>query len=530
MRKVLLTLGLVALFAGPAQAQLSDGELLDTIQHAAFAYFWIEANPTLGLIRDRSTSGSPCSIAAVGFGLSSICVGVDHGWVSRDDARTRVYNTLHTFYTWPQGTSAINTIGYKGFFYHFLDMNTGYRMPGWDPELSSIDSALLMAGVLDAGAYFADPVDTTEAAIRAMADSLYNRMDWNFFRNGGSRIYMGWKPGLGFSGFGQWSGYNEAMIMELLALGSSTYVVPTTLWPNWTTSYNYGTQYGYQYVIFPPLFGHQYSHCWIDFRNIQDLYMRNRNSTYALNSRYATLAQQAYCIANPGGFSNYGATFWGLTAGDGPHGYIARGAPPAQNDDGTISPTAVAGSLPFAPEICLPTLRNFYENYPLSWSIYGFRDAFNPDSSWYDSDFLGIDQGPIVLMIENYEGNTIWNRFMQIPAIQNGLARAGFLPVGAITAAGPPPPSTDLVLLASQPSPISGGRGTIHFRLPEAGRVRLVLFDARGRQMRVLLDDERPAGDQAATLDSHGLAQGVYVARLETSRGSATQKYVVLDR
>src|SRR5262249_23372492 len=163
----------------------------------------------------------------------------DPGWVPPDDARTRVYNTLHTFYTWPQGTSAINTIGYRGFFYHFLDMNTGFRMPGWDPELSSIDSALLMAGVLDAGAYFNDPADRTEAAIRTMADSLYDRMDWTFFRNGGSRIYMGWKPGLGFAGFGQWVGYNEAMIMEIEALGSSTYVVPTSLWSGWTAGYNY---------------------------------------------------------------------------------------------------------------------------------------------------------------------------------------------------------------------------------------------------------------------------------------------------
>ena len=533
MRKILLTLGGAVLLAAPARAQLSDGDLLDTIQHSAFNYFWNEANPTLGLIKDRSTAGSPCSIAAVGFGLSSICVGVDHGWVTREDARQRVYNTLHTFYTWPQGTAASGTIGYRGFFYHFLDMSTGFRMPGWDPELSTIDSALLMAGVLDAGAYFADPTDTTEAAIRTMADSLYNRMDWTFFRNGTARIYMGWKPGTGFGGFGQWQGYNEAMIMEILALGSPTYVVPTTLWTTWTTTYNFGLQYGYQYIIFPPLFGHQYSHCWIDFRNIQDLYMRNHGITYAENTRRATLAQQAYCVANPGGFAGYSDSLWGITAGDDPDvGYQARGAPPTQNDNGTLSPTAVAGSLPFAPEICLPTLRNMYENYPLLWGTYGFKDAFNPGhlpSPWYDTDFLGIDQGPIVLMIENFTGNNIWNRFMQIPAIQNGLSRAGFLPSGAVTAADPPKPVLGLALLASQPSPIQG-RGTIRFRMPVAGRVRLLLYDARGRRERLLLDDERPAGEQSIALDASGLAQGVYLARLETAAGSVSQKYVVLDR
>ena len=534
MRKVFLALGFVALWAVPASAQLEDGAILDNVQHAAFNYFWNEANPTLGMIKDRSTAGSPCSIASVGFGLSAICVGVDHGWVTRDDARTRVYNTLHTFYTWPQGTAASGTIGYRGFFYHFLDMNTGFRMPGWDPELSTIDSALLMAGVLDAGAYFNDGSDTTEAAIRTMADSLYNRMDWTFFRNNTTRLYMGWKPGTGFSGFGQWSGYNEAMVLEILALGSDTYAIPndSTFWAGWTSGYNFGTQYGYSYVIFPPLFGHQYSHCWIDFRNIQDLYMRNKGMTYAENTRRATLAQHAYCIADPGGWPGYSDSLWGIPAGDDRYsGYTARGAPPPQTDNGTISPTAVCGSLPFAPEVCMPAIRNMYNNYPLLWGTYGFLDAFNLRSpAWYDTDFLGIDQGPIVLMIDNYEGNSIWNRFMQIPAIQNGLARAGFLPAGAITAAGPPPPATNVLLFASQPSPISGGRGTIRFRLPEAGRVRLILFDARGREMRVVLDDQRPAGDQAITLDSRGLAQGVYVARLETSRGSATQKYVVLDR
>jgi hypothetical protein len=532
MRKLLLTLSLLALAAAPARAQLSDGEILDNVQHAAFNYFWNEANPTLGLIKDRSTAGSPCSIASVGFGLSAICVGVDHGWVTRDDARTRVYHTLHTFYTWPQGTATSGTIGYRGFFYHFLDMNTGFRMPGWNPELSTIDSALLMAGILDAGAYFNDGSDTTEAAIRTMADSLYDRMDWTFFRNGTTRIYMGWQPGGGgFGGFGQWVGYNEAMIMEIEALGSSTYVVPTSLWAGWTGGYSFGNQYGYNYVIFPPLFGHQYSHCWIDFRGIQDAYMQGKGMTYALNTRYATLAQQAYCIANPAGWPGYSDSLWGITAGDDRYsGYTARGAPPPQTDNGTISPTAACGSLPFVPEACMPAIRNMYNNYPLLWGTYGFLDAFNLRApAWYDTDFLGIDQGPIVLMIENYTGNNIWNRFMQIPQIQNGLARAGFVPVGAITAAPPPLPSVGVALLASEPSPITG-RGTIRFRQPAAGRVRLVLYDARGRKERVLIDDERPAGDQAVALDTRGLAQGVYLARLDTVSGSALQKYVVLDR
>jgi hypothetical protein len=531
MRKLLLAIvGILLLFAAPAGAQLSDDELLDAIQQPAFQYFWSEANPANGLIRDRSQPGSPASIASVGFGLSAICVGVDHGWVSREDARQRVRTTLNTFYTGPQGNGASGIIGYKGFFYHFLDMNTATRFVVWDNvELSSIDSALLMAGILDARQYFAES-DTDEVAIREMADSLESRMDWTFFRNNTAAIYMGWKPGTGFAGFGQWHGYNESMIMNILALGSPSHPVPTFVWTSWTSSYNYTTQYGQTYIVFPPLFGHQYSHCWIDFRNINDLYGRNHAGlTYFENSRRATLAQQAYCIDNPEGWVGYNDSTWGLTACDGPSptGYNARGAPPEQNDDGTIAPTAVAGSLPFAWDICLPALHNFYNNYPSLWGPYGFRDAFNLTQSWYDTDYIGIDEGPIVLMIENHRNQSVWNRYMQIPSIQTGLARAGFLPA---TVAVEPGPERSLALLASEPSPLTG-RGAIRFRMAEAGVARLVLFDARGREARVVFDEKRPAGDQSVAFDPRGLAAGVYLARLTAGAGgAATGKYVLLDR
>ena len=475
------------------------------------------------MIRDRSQPGSPCSIAAVGFGLSAICVGVDHGWVTRDDAKARVRTTLNTFYTYPQGSGASGIIGYNGFFYHFLDMNTGYRT--WNCELSSIDSALLMAGILDAGAYFSQD-DTTEARIREMADSLNSRMDWTFFRAGTSGIKMGWLPGTQFNGFGLWTGYNEGMIIYILALGSPSHPAPSFVWTGWTSTYNYSTQYGQTYVLFPPLFGHQYSHCWVDFRNIQDPFMQTRGVTYFENSRRATLAQRAYCIANPGGYVGYCDTLWGLTASDGPEGYNARGAPPAQNDNGTISPTAVAGSLPFAWNVCLPTLRNMYDNYPSLWGTYGFKDAFNPTQNWYDTDWLGIDEGPIVMMIENYLNQSIWNRFMQIPTIQTGLSRAGFLPA---TSATEPAFDRSLALAASEPSPLVG-QGRIRFRLPTAGRARLVLYDVLGREARVLLDERRSAGDQSIALDARGLPAGVYLARLSTESGLAFRKYVLLDR
>jgi hypothetical protein len=411
-----------------------DADFLDYLQRACFNYFWYEANPTNGLVRDRSTPTSPCSIAAVGFGLTAIGVGIDHGWITRAQGRERVRLTLQTFWEKTQGVGASGVIGYRGWFYHFLDMNTAART--WTCELSSIDTALLLAGVLSARHYFTE-ADPDEATIRALADSLFNRVDWDWMRNGQNSVSMGWKPESGFLS-SRWVGYNEGMVLYLLGLGAPTNPLPAASWTSWTSGYQWGTNYGLSFVSFPPLFGHQYSHSWVDFRHMDDAYIRGKGSTYFENSRRATLAQQAYCIANPGRFAGYSSNVWGLTACDGPGtggyaGYNARGAPPAQNDDGTIAPTAVGGSVPFAPEVCVPTLRHFYDQFRTNlWTGYGFRDAFNLAAGWWDPDVLGIDQGPMVLMIENHRTHRVWKRFMQAPEIQRGLARAGFTNVSFV--------------------------------------------------------------------------------------------------
>ncbi|MHB9008979.1 MAG: glucoamylase family protein, partial [Limisphaerales bacterium] len=414
----------------------SDGDFLAYLQRANFDYFWYEANPTNGLVADRNTPTSPCSIAAVGFGLSAINVGIDNGWITRAQGRSRVHTTLRTFWEKPQGSGASGIIGHRGWFYHFLDMRTAART--WACELSSIDTALLLAGVLDAREYFDGP-DAEEVAIRTLADALFGRVDWDWMRNGQDSLTMGWKPDTGFLPY-RWIGYNEAMVLYLMGLGASTNPLPAASWAAWTGGYTWRTNYGHSYVPFPPLFGHQYSHCWVDFRHTADAYMRGRGITYFENSRRATLAQQAYCIANPGRFSGYSSNVWGLTACDGPGtggiaGYNARGAPPPQNDDGTLAPTAVGGSVAFAPEICVPTLRHLYDHYRTNlWTGYGFRDAFNLRVGWWDPDTLGIDQGPIVLMIENHLNERVWRRFMRVPEIRRGLERAGFVPVTSVSA------------------------------------------------------------------------------------------------
>src|SRR5262249_22089137 len=246
--------------------------------------------------------------------------------------------------------------GYKGWFYHFLDPDTGLR--AGNSELSSIDTALLVAGVLYAREYFSG-TNTNEESLRGLASAIYDRVDWRWMANGGVSLTLGWRPENGF--LGQWIGYNEAMILYVLGLGAATNSVLPAAWTNWISGYIWQTSYGYSFVQFPPLFGHQYSHCWVDFRHIADIYMRSHLSTYFENSRRATLAQRQYCIVNPRRFFGYSSNVWGLTACDGPgstgyFGYIARGAPPSQNDDGTIAPTAPGGSIAFAPEVCLPTL------------------------------------------------------------------------------------------------------------------------------------------------------------------------------
>ncbi len=414
-----------ATLAAVPHAFASDDEFLEYIQQCNFDYFWYLANPSNGLVPDRSTATSPCSIAAVGFGLTAIGIGIDHGWISRTQGVARVLTTLNTFLQGPQGANTSGTIGYKGWFYHFLDMNTALRSPG--SELSSIDTTLLLAGILYAKQYFADTT-SDETAIRTLADTLLNRVDWNWMARGTNVVSMGWFPPGSFIA-NNWVGYNEGMLLYCLGLGVATNPLPASAWSRWTSGYTWVTNYGQAFVPFPPLFGHQYSHCWVDFRHTADAYMNSHNSTYFQNSRRATLAQRAYCMANPLGRVGYGSNVWGLTACDGPTGYAARGAPPAENDDGTIAPTAAGGSMAFAPEYALPALRQFYSYRRNIWTAYGFRDAFNLGQQWYAADELGIDQGPILIMIENYRTQRVWRLFMRNVEVQRGLQRAGFVPL-----------------------------------------------------------------------------------------------------
>jgi len=453
MKLLLLT---VALFFVVAQAQMpkhnysvpytatpEQEKLIDSIQYYSYKYFIEEINPENGLVRDRSTAESPASMAAVGFAIPSWAVGVEHGWLARDAAAAKTLRLLEFLMNSEQSTHPDAT-GYKGFYYHFITMDAGKRV--WKCELSSVDTALLLAGIRFGVQYF-NGDNETEKRIRVLGDSLTYRVDWEFMQLSPTSIHennisMAWYPEKGLQEWG-WRGYNEALILFVIAAGSGWEGYEAG-YQSWLKGYEWIEPYpGLGHVGFGPLFGHQFSHKFIDFRGIYDGYMAEKGIDYFENSRRATFVQQKYAIENPMGWVGHDSLTWGFTASDGPgekynfgdkkfKTYHARGTMGTSvwyDDDGTIAPTAPGGSIAFAPEIVIPTLENMYSKYGKKglWGKYGFLDAFNLTLNWYNPDFIGIDQGPFVVMIENMRTGLIWEYTMRDPVIQSGLKKLGFV-------------------------------------------------------------------------------------------------------
>nr|WP_145545313.1 glucoamylase family protein [Variovorax boronicumulans] len=478
-------LAALAAAGGPALAHTPAGAAaaapdfaFDRLQRQTFNYFWETAHPVTGLVPDRFPSPSFCSIAAVGFGLTAYGIGAERGYVRRAQAAARTRRTLRFLLDAPQGEAERGMAGYRGFFYRFIDLSSGRRYG--QIELSSVDTALLMAGVLFAGQYF-DGDDPVEQDIRRTSADLYERVDWSWMQPRAPAIAHGWLPdvrkapadlrvsGRDHSATAQarhagflsldWVGYNEAMLVYILALGSPTHPARGDAYAAWTRGYadHWGAVEGQTHLSFGPLFGHQYSQVWLDLRGIGDAFMRRKGLDYFQNSRRAAYAHQAYAERNPLGWKGYGSRMWGLAACNGPADVVrsVKGAPRRFRtyaargvgldgivDDGTITPTAVAASLPFAPEIVLPTLASMVRQHgPYIMGSYGFFDAFNqsvpadvtlrhgsikPGFGWVDTDYLGIDQGPIVAMFENHRSGLVWERMRASPAVRRGLERAGF--------------------------------------------------------------------------------------------------------
>ena len=389
---------------------LSDDQLLDEIERTSFDFFWNEASSTTGQVKDRALANggdarTMSSIAATGFGLTALCIADSRNFHPSAEIKERVRITLKFL---------ANQMPHEhGFFYHFVDMNTGSRIDSC--ELSSVDTSILLSGVLTARQYFSD------AEIQDLATSIYNRVDWQWMLNGGSTLCMGWKPESSFLE-GRWNHYCELMMIYLLAIGSTTHPIPPETWEAWSRPIiNYQ---GIEYISGnDPLFTHQYSHAWFDFRN-----QRDKHADYFLNSVKATRAHKLFCLSLKQQFSDYSQDLWGISASDSAAGYTAWGGPPALgNIDGSIVPCAVGGSLPFLFKDCmrvLQTIRNQYGNR--AWTRYSFVDAFNPLTGWNDSDVLGIDLGITMLMAENQRTGLVWQTFMKNSEAQSAMQKVGF--------------------------------------------------------------------------------------------------------
>ncbi len=423
-------------------AELLTNKDLVKLQKDTFDYFVKEFNAENGLTADNTKKGSPSSITAVGLALSTYPVAVSHGWLTREEALKRTLTKLRFFWEGSQGTSG-NDLGYKGFFYHFLDVKTGKRV--WNSEISTIDTTFFLAGALTAAEYFSGN-SKEEKEIRTLADALYRRADWNWALNGGDTVSMGWNPEGGFLKY-RWEGYSEALLLYVLASGSPTFPIPEKCYAAWTKTYKWKKLYDIEFLYAGPLFIHQLSHIWIDFRGIQDDYMRSKAIDYFENSRRATYIQQKYAARNPRNFEGYSEYCWGITACDGPgpatkaikgekikfYDYRARSVPYGP-DDGTIAPWAAIASLPFAPEIVLAAIKHFNDNYPEMTRVYGLKCSFNPTfqdkaqnkKGWVSQRYFALNQGPIVLMTENYQTGLLWNLMRKSPYIIAGLKRAGF--------------------------------------------------------------------------------------------------------
>ncbi len=417
---------------------LADDALLDRLQRGAFNYLAEYGNVDNGLVADTSRAGSPCSIAVVGFALSCYPIAVERGWMRRADAAALTLKTLQFFWESPQGDEP-DTAGFKGFYYHFLDMHGGRRV--WQCELSLIDTALLMAGILTAGCYFDGAAE--EGEIRRLSEALYRRVDWRWARNGRETVSQGWKPECGFLHYG-WEGYNEATLLYVLGIGSPTHSLRATSFGDWTFTYQWENLLGQDVLYSGPLFTHLFSHAWIDYRGIQDGFMREKCSDYFENTKSAIAVHREYGARNPRGYAGYDRDFWGITAGDGPgdkemrqnsrdrrsFGYMSRGAPYGP-DDGTIAPWAMLATLPFGAEAALRGTRRLLERYPQVCARDRFTSGFNPTleterGGWLSEGWFGLDQGLLVMMIENHRSGLIWDLTRRCPVIRAGLMGAGF--------------------------------------------------------------------------------------------------------
>jgi hypothetical protein len=386
-----------------------DDQFLNELENASFQFFWEQGNPKTGMVQDRAdVHGGPpgivASIAATGFGLTALCIGEKRGFVKTADAEERLFSALN--FLWKKVPH------HRGFFYHWANINTGERV--WDSEISSVDTAILLCGILTCRQHF------RRSSVVQLADLIFNRVEWTWLSEDTSLLSHGWTPEVGFLP-SRWDYYSELMMMYLLGMGSSSHPLNPEAWNAWKRlPFEYD---GMRYVgSFAPLFVHQYSQSWFDFRGKRDKY-----ADYFRNSIVATEVHRRFCLELGKQFPDYSEDLWGITASDSMNGYVVWGGPPAVGPiDGSVIPSAAGGSLPFLPQETLRVLKTIRNRYGAAWSKYGFVNAFNPLKNWYDKDVIGIDTGITMLMAENLRTGFVWDTFMKTPEAQRGMQKAGF--------------------------------------------------------------------------------------------------------
>lgn len=507
---------------------LDDPAFLDMIQRSTFRYFWQGAHPVSGLTRERSSSGDVCASGGTGFGIMAIPVGIERGFITRAEGTARLLQVL-TFL-------ATTAERHWGAFPHWIHGVTGQHvgfLGSSDDTMDLVETSYLAQGLLTVRQYF-DGAGADETQIRALATQMWEAIEWDAFIPAGQTV-LRWhrSPTTGLSD-ATVSGWNECMITYLLAVASPTHPVATSLYhAGWARNgamvlnqsyYGYPLYVGYAYG--GPMFFAHYSFVGFDPRAKRDVY-----ANYYTHNRNHALVQVAYGAANPQGRTGYSALAWGLTASDDPYGYSAHAA--YSNDNGTLTPTAALASMPYVPQQSLATARHFYETYGAAlWGYEGFRDAFHPGLGWTASDYLAIDQGPIVLMIENSRSALLWNHFMANPEIAPMLAALGFVGDADLSAVDPIASATapTRLRLASSPNPSAGPMSFV-LDLAVAGTAKVEVFDIAGRRLASRQYGQLAAGRHVLPWDGRGIdgvpmAPGVYLARVRAGDVTAATRFV----
>jgi len=505
---------------------MTDDEFLDMVQRATFRYFYDFGHPVSGLSRERNTSGETVTSGGSGFGLMALLVGIERGFITRQEGIERMLKIVRFL--------NYSTDRFHGAFSHWLNGTTGAVIPfsTYDNGGDLVETSYMIQGLFTVRQYFNEQ-NPDEDSIRVLSTKIIDEVEWNWYRrNTGNFLYWHWSPNYGWQMNMTVQGPNEAMIVYLLGIASTTHGVPASLFHNgWaSSSYYKNTKSFYGYRIWVgwdyggPLFFSHYSFLGFDPREKKDLY-----ANYFNNSKNITLIHKAYCTANPHSYTGYGVNCWGLTASDDPTGYRVH---EPTNDNGTITPSAALSSLPYTPQESIEVIKHIYRTYGSNvWGEYGFKDAFNPEVNWYANSYLAIDQGPIIAMIENYRSGLLWNLFMANPEVQPMLDAIGFVPDSTTSVDNDDYTVNDFNLVGNYPNPFNPNT-TIVFNLPVRENVTVTIFNHLGEKVKEIINAEFEAGENKVVWNglnekNNSVSSGIYLYKISSDNKSLYGKMIL---